>query len=621
MHRLAKPIILLFIFLSCLSILPIAAQTAWQIKDGNILTKWSAEVNPENVLQEYPRPQMRRNQWFSLNGLWDYNILPANQSRNLSFDNQILVPFALESALSGVKKRVSAKEKIWYQRRFEIPEDWQDQQIILHFGAVDWEAKVWVNDQLVGTHQGGYDPFSFNITNVLLPDGPQDIVVSVWDPSSEGTQARGKQLTNPRGIWYTPVSGIWQTVWLEPVADFHIAHLTITPDIDQNKVTIDIGSNQYPKAAYSIQATVSDGAGNEFKTSSSNWPRLEVDIPSPKLWSPKSPFLYDLNIQIIKDQEVVDEVDSYFAMRKFSKAKDENGFDRFQLNNEFIFPYGTLDQGWWPDGLYTAPTDEALKYDIQVTKNAGFNTIRKHVKVEPARWYYHCDKLGMMVWQDMPNGDKNGPWRGPSGYDGRQMERSAQSAHQYYREWEAIIQANINKPSIVMWVPFNEGWGQFDTEEVINWTMQQDTTRLVNGPSGGNFFPVGHTVDYHRYPGPAMPNLEEHAPNIMKDRVWLLGEFGGLGLPMEGHLWQKDKNWGYRKYGSQAELTANYKQLIDQMPALQRKGMSAAIYTQTTDVEGEINGLMTYNRAILKMPAEQLKKINAVLYQNSIFKK
>ncbi|MEM6379233.1 MAG: sugar-binding domain-containing protein, partial [Bacteroidota bacterium] len=591
------------------------------VAEGHIVSKWSAEVSPENVLPDYPRPQMQRKAWLNLNGLWNYSISPAYQAKNLQFDQQILVPFAIESALSGVKKRISDQEKIWYKRNFEVPADWEGQQILLHFGAVDWEAKVWVNGQFVGQHQGGYDPFSFNITDALVADVPQEIIVSAWDPTSNGTQARGKQITEPRGIWYTPVSGIWQTVWLEPVPEFRINHLTITPDIDQNKVSIDVSSNQYPLANYSIRATVSDGAGNEFSIANTEWPRLEINIPSPKLWSPDNPFLYDLKIQVLDGQEVIDEVDSYFAMRKFSKAKDENGFDRFQLNNEFIFPYGTLDQGWWPDGLYTAPTDGALKYDIQVTKDAGFNTIRKHVKVEPARWYYHCDQIGMMVWQDMPNGDKNGPWRGPSGYDGRQMERNAQSANQFYTEWNSIMQANINKPSIVMWVPFNEGWGQFDTEKVINWTMEADPTRLVNGPSGGNFFPVGHTVDYHRYPGPAMPNLEEHAPNIMKDRVWLLGEFGGLGLPMEGHLWQKDKNWGYRKYGSQAELVQNYKKLIAQMPALQKTGMSAAIYTQTTDVEGEINGLMTYDRAIFKMPIEEVKKINSVLYQKSIFKK
>jgi beta-galactosidase/beta-glucuronidase len=264
--------------------------------------------------------------------------------------------------------------------------------------------------------------------------------------------------------------------------------------------------------------------------------------------------------------------------------------------------------------LYTAPSDEALQYDIEMTKACGFNTIRKHVKVEPARWYYHCDKLGMLVWQDMPSGDISADWRGPSGYDGREMQRNGQSAHQFYTEWKAIMDANYNKPSIVMWVPFNEGWGQFNTVEVTNWTMEYDPSRLVNGPSGGNFFPVGHTVDHHQYPGPGMPDLKEHAPNIMEGRAWLLGEFGGLGLPLEGHLWQNDRNWGYRNYGTRDELVDNYTKLLEQFPALIKIGMSAAIYTQTTDVEGEVNGLMTYDRAILKMNAEKMKAVIDLIY-------
>jgi beta-galactosidase/beta-glucuronidase len=622
MHLPSNKLNIIVLLALLFSTLPVLAQTDWEPKTGNIMTKWSTDVDPAKPLPEYPRPQMRREQWLNLNGVWNYSIQAAHQSKNITFDQQILVPFAIESALSGVKKRVTPKERIWYQREFELPKNWQDQQIILHFGAVDWETQVWVNGQLVGTHQGGYDPFSFNISTALKKEGKQDIVVSVWDPTSDGTQARGKQVTNPRGIWYTPVSGIWQTVWLEPVPkEIYIRHLQITPDIDQQSVKINILPNNYPDGNYTFKAVASDGKGMTAESAAGQWPILEVPIPDPQLWSPESPFLYDLRLSILKNGQLIDHVDAYFAMRKFSKAKDANGFDRFQLNNEFIFPYGTLDQGWWPDGLYTAPTDDALKYDIKVTKDCGFNTIRKHVKVESARWYYHCDKMGMMVWQDMPNGDKSAPWRGPSGYDGREMDRSAQSAHQYYKEWGAIIQANRNKPSIVMWVPFNEGWGQFDTEEVINWTIQEDTTRLVNGPSGGNFFPVGHTVDYHRYPGPAMPNLEEHAPNIMKDRVWLLGEFGGLGLPIEGHLWQQDKNWGYRQYGTREELIDSYQKLIEQLPALQEKGVSAAIYTQTTDVEGEINGLLTYDRAILKMPAEELKKINSLLYKQGVFSK
>jgi beta-galactosidase/beta-glucuronidase len=341
----------------------------------------------------------------------------------------------------------------------------------------------------------------------------------------------------------------------------------------------------------------------------------DLKIENPKLWSPDNPFLYELKITLERKGETIDNIESYFAMRKVSVGVGEDGHERLYLNNDPLFQLGTLDQGWWPGGLYTAPSDEALKYDIEVTKNSGFNMIRKHVKVEPARWYYHCDNLGMLVWQDMPNGDKSADWRGPSGYDGREMNRTAQSAHQFNKEWKEIMDAFYHFPSIVMWVPFNEAWGQFSTVKVINWTMEYDPSRLVNGPSGGNFFPVGHTVDHHQYPGPAMPDPNIHAPNIIEGRVLILGEFGGLGLPLEGHLWQSDRNWGYRNFDDREELVNSYKKLIDQIPVLINKGLAAAIYTQTTDVEGEVNGLMTYDREIIKMDPAKVKEINHQLYE------
>ena len=591
------------------------SQEVWNIKADHILSKWAQQVNPESVLPEYPRPQMVRNQWKNLNGLWEYAIVDNDLEAPTSYDGKILVPFSVESALSGVQKRITDKNLLWYKRTFEIPTSWKGKNILLHFGAVDWEATVYVNGIEVGTHQGGYDPFSFDISKALNRSGEQELVVSVWDPTSEGTQARGKQVTRPQGIWYTPVSGIWQTVWIEPVAQQSIASIRVTPDVDKNRLRLVARGKSNHVEAYELKIQAFEGNKKVATASGKLNAELSLHLDNPKLWSTDRPFLYDLKITLEKEGEQVDAVESYFAMRKISVGVGEDGHERLYLNNKPVFQLGTLDQGWWPGGLYTAPSDEALKYDIEVTKNCGFNMIRKHVKVEPARWYYHCDKMGMLVWQDMPNGDKGADWRGPSGYDGREMTRTAQSAHQFRKEWKAIMDAFYHFPSIVMWVPFNEGWGQFNTVEIINWTMDYDPSRLVNGPSGGNFFPAGHTVDQHQYPGPGMPDLHIHAPVITNGRVLVLGEFGGLGLALQGHLWQKDKNWGYRNYEDRSQLFDSYKKLIDKIPSLIKKGLAAAIYTQTTDVEGEVNGLMTYDREIIKMDEEKVKKINRQLYQ------
>ncbi|MCL3780103.1 beta-galactosidase [Prolixibacteraceae bacterium JC049] len=587
---------------------------SWTLNTDHIVSKWAKEVKPENVHQEYPRPQLERSNWQNLNGLWQYAITATDVEQPASFDGQILVPFAVESALSGVKKRIKANQLLWYKRSFTVPKNWKGKNVVLNFGAVDWETNVYVNGQKVGSHQGGFDPFSFDITHALNRSGEQEIVVSVWDPSSEGTQPRGKQVTKPRGIWYTPVSGIWQTVWMEPVAKQSIASVRVTPDIDKNELTVQVNAKQQNIAGYKVKVEAFDGATKVATLTGELNKKLALTIENAKLWSPENPFLYDLKLTLLKKSKKMDEVKSYFAMRKISKGKDANGHERLMLNNKVVFQLGTLDQGWWPGGLYTAPSDEALKYDIEVTKNSGFNMIRKHVKVEPARWYYHCDKMGMLVWQDMPSGDKSADWRGPSGYDGREMKRTAQSAHQFKKEWKQIMDNFYHFPSIVMWVPFNEAWGQFNTVEIIKWTMKYDPSRLVNGPSGGNFFPAGHTVDQHQYPGPGMPDANIHAPNIMKGRVLVLGEFGGLGLPIKGHLWQKDRNWGYRNYDDRTQLVNSYQKLIDRIPALIKKGLAAAIYTQTTDVEGEVNGLMTYDREVIKMEEKKVKSINEQVF-------
>ncbi len=597
-----------------LAISTIFSQEQWELKTGHIVSKWAKQVTPNSVHQEYPRPQMVRNQWKNLNGLWDYAIVDNDLEQPEIYDGKILVPFAVESVLSGVEKRISDKNLLLYKRSFEIPAGWEGKDILLHFGSVDWETTVYVNGMKVGNHQGGYDPFSFNISQALYPTGLQELIVAVWDPTNSGNQPRGKQVSKPSGIWYTPVSGIWQTVWLEPVASQSIASLKITPDIDNNKISIRINGKNKLTEGYQLKLIVFNGKKKIATVRGKLNTELNISIEEPELWSPENPFLYDLKIILEKSGNPVDTVESYFAMRKISVGVDKAGHERLLLNNKILFQLGSLDQGWWPGGLYTAPSDKALKYDIELTKKSGFNMIRKHVKVEPARWYYHCDKLGMLVWQDMPSGDKSADWRGPTGNDGREMKRVANSAHQFRKEWKAIMDAFHNFPSIVMWVPFNEGWGQFNTIEIINWTMDYDPSRLVNAPSGGNFFPAGHTVDQHQYPGPGMPDLQKHAPEIIDGRVLILGEFGGLGLPIKKHLWQKDKNWGYRNYDNREQLINSYKELIDKIPALIKKGLAAAIYTQTTDVEGEVNGLLTYDRAISKMDAKKMTDINTKLY-------
>ncbi|NJB71858.1 beta-galactosidase/beta-glucuronidase [Saonia flava] len=596
----------LFLSISCLSYS--------QNKEEHIQSRWAQHVTPENTLKEYPRPQMVRKEWKNLNGLWDYIILPEGNTPN-NFEDQILVPYPIESKLSGVQKNVSDQNVLWYQRNFEIPAKWSGQQIMLHFGAVDWEATVYVNGQKMGMHQGGYDPFSFDVTKALHESGKQVITVAVWDPTSTGSQPIGKQKTNPEGIFYTPVSGIWQTVWLEPVPSKSISSLKMTPDIDNSSLSVVIKNSVFHPKENCLTIKVFDGNKEVVMKKASFGERVKLNIKDQKLWSPNNPHLYDIEVSFEENSKTVDRIKSYFGMRKIALGKDKNGNQRLMLNNEFLFHFGTLDQGWWPDGLYTAPTDEALKFDIETTKKLGFNTIRKHVKVEPARWYYHCDQIGMLVWQDMPNGDGLGTWKGPSGYDWTEDKRKPQSAHQYRKEWKNIMDANYNNPSIVIWVPFNEAWGQFDTENIINWTMDYDTSRLVNGPSGGNYFPVGHMIDTHVYPGPGMPNRNLHAPIMFKDRSMVLGEFGGLGLVMKSHLWQKDKNWGYRNIENQEKLFEAYSNLINQIPALIKNGLSAAIYTQTTDVEGEVNGLMTYDREIIKMDINKTNKVNSNVYK------
>ena len=588
------------------------AQDAWKPAGDKIMSPWAAQLSPQNTLPEYPRPQLVRGNWVNLNGLWNYAVQPlATEAVPKAFDGKILVPFAIESALSGVGKTVGKDSVLWYERSFTLPSSFKSKKTLLHFGAVDWQCDVYINDQLVGSHKGGYDPFSFDISAALKKKGDQKMVVRVWDPSDDGPQPRGKQVKRPHGIWYTPVTGIWQTVWMEAVPPTYIASTRQTPDLDKQQVSVQTELvNAQPGDKLLITAL--NGTTKVAEQEAEPGQAVNLSITNPKVWSPENPFLYDLKVTVLRKNKAVDEISSYFAMRKISMVPDKNGIQRMLLNNSFVFQYGPLDQGWWPDGLYTAPTDEALLFDIVKTKEMGFNMIRKHVKVEPARWYYHCDKLGLLVWQDMPSGDMGNRWEMRPGIYGRatDKDRTPESISIFKTEWKEIMDDLYNFPSIVVWVPFNEAWGQFKTTEIVNWTMQHDPSRLVNTASGGNFESVGHIIDLHNYPEPLMPD-----PALFgKERILVLGEFGGLGLPLEKHTWQDKNNWGYQSFKSSEEMFKRYSEFMGSIPHLIEKGLSAAVYTQTTDVEVETNGLMTYDRKVIKVPVADLKKVHTPLY-------
>ncbi|MEX1240093.1 MAG: sugar-binding domain-containing protein [Cyclobacteriaceae bacterium] len=610
-----RKILLLFISFSFVTLT--RAQTpAWKIVGGKIATDWAEQVDPAHPLKEFPRPQMQRDTWLNLNGLWDYAIRPKGTPEASAYDGKILVPYAVESALSGVGKTVGKENVLVYRHAVTLPKEFRNKKVLLHFGAVDWKCDVSVNGVSVGSHTGGYDPFYFDITTALKRTGAQEIKVIVWDPTDEGPQPRGKQVKAPRSIWYTPVTGIWQTAWLEAVPETFIESIRLTPDLDKGTVTLKAEVNSI-RSGDLLSISIWDGTRKVAEKDSED-PEISTPVPDAKHWSPENPFLYGVRISLVRKGKTVDEVRSYVGMRKISMERDANGFQRMLLNNEMLFQYGPLDQGWWPDGLYTAPTDEALKFDIQKTKDMGFNMIRKHVKVEPARWYYHCDRIGMLVWQDMPSGDMGNRWDSRPGIIGvgTEKERTAESEKIFRDEWKAIMDANMNFPSIVVWVPFNEAWGQFKTKEIVQWTTSYDPSRLVNAASGGNFYDVGHIFDLHNYPDPAMPS-----PDVFgKDQIIVLGEYGGLGLPLEGHTWQDKNNWGYQSFTSKDELLKKYEDFINRFPALIKNGLSAAIYTQTTDVEIETNGLMTYDRKVVKMPEERLGELHEKLYDKALMK-
>ena len=579
-----------------------AAMAQYAPAGDKIKTPWAEEVGPDNALPEYPRPMLTRSQWLNLNGLWNYAVTPKDGKQPKRFDGEILVPFCIESSLSGVQKEVGSDKALWYQEGFTVPKSWKGQRVLLHFGAVDWMADVWVNDIKVGSHTGGYTPFTFDITQALN-DKDNTLLVRVWDPTDDSYIPHGKQVTNPRGIFYTSVTGIWQTVWLEPVPESYIASLETTPDLGRACVTVR-PEVVNPSADDLIQVEVSYEGRSVASGKALGSQPVEVNMPEGfLLWTPDHPHLYDMRVTVLRKGKMVDEVSSYFAMRCFGTQRDEGGVVRLTLNGKPIFHFGPLDQGWWPDGLYTAPTDEALAFDVQKTKDLGFNMIRKQVKVEPARWYYHCDRLGMIVWQDMPSGGRGPGWQTTQYFQGPESVRSLESEDCYKKEWTEIINSLKSVPCIGVWVPFNESWGQFKTPEIVEMTKKLDPTRLVNPASGGNFYLCGDILDLHHYPEPKM---------VLYDpmRATVLGEYGGIGRKVEGHTWVKDQGWGYVEFDSEEKVTDTYVDYANQLYKMVPQGFSAAVYTQTTDCETELNGLMTYDRKVIKLNEKRLLEIN-----------
>ena len=614
------------LFKACAALLAVSLSVsarAWEPLKDHLQTRWAAEVSPANAHPEYPRPQMVRPDWKCLNGLWDYAVSEASADTMPPAEGQILVPFCAESALSGVGRHVDSNEALWYATTLEAPGNWAGKRILLHFDAVDWQAEVFLGGKLLGTHTGGYTEFCFDVSDALA-GGPAPLVVKVWDPgdSTEHCVPHGKQVSHPGGIWYTPVTGIWQSVWLEAVspsayiADYEVAcsiadkSFTVTPVVagaqEGDEVIVEV---LRPRLGYSAEkpgwalfrkacARVSAGAP------------ARLSIKKPKLWSPDKPYLYGLRITLRRNGKILDRVQAYTAMREIGVKADEAGVKRLALNGEILFQYGPLDQGWWPDGLYTAPTAEALAFDVEKTKELGFNMIRKHIKVEPARWYYACDRLGMMVWQDMPSvavyAEDNDWGQGEDLYgSGRDYPLTQAQKDNYYKEWGEIIAQRKKFPCIVVWVPFNEAWGQFDTREVCAFTREQDPSRLINPASGANWVKgAGDILDSHTYPSPRMRILDPEMVNV-------LGEYGGIGRPVEGHTWDIGKKWGYVQYDTEEKVTDTYVLYAqDVLDIKQLDGCAAAVYTQTTDVEGEVNGFYTYDRSVLKMDAARVREAN-----------
>ena len=558
---------------------------------------WALEVDENNPLPEYPRPQLVRSNWVNLNGVWGASVHYLENEPD--FSDTIIVPFPIGSELSGFDHVLQPDEVFTMRRSFNNPISDTGERLRIHFGAVDWACTVLVNGILVGTHAGGFDPFFFDITDALVEGDEQEIIVSVEDPTDTGNQPVGKQTLNPFAIQYTAVAGIWQTVWLEPVPITCIERVICSTNITDRSVTV---TSYISNASDNMSVALTCSANGSVVTQtqcliSQSEAEIVLDISDLRLWSPDDPFLYDLQLHIIDaGGSIIDSVDSYFGAREITCEPDTNGHHRLFLNGEPVFHLGLLDQGWWPEGLFTAPTDDALKFDIEATLAMGFNTIRKHVKVEPARWYWHADRLGVLVWQDMPSTAFNMVAFGKQLAEGIQPEdmewdliSPGNDPEGFRIELDAMIDALESFPSIVVWVPFNEAWGQHNTDQILTHVMMRDPSRLVDGPSGWTDTGTGHMRDHHLYQN------AENLPDHEDGRATVYGEFGGISLFVDGHV-MVEKGWGYTKTETAEDLRASYSQLLSEVAALIPEGLAGVIYTQTTDVESEINGLLTYDR-------------------------
>ncbi len=582
---------------------------------NNLKSRWFDSIDKSCPLNEYPRPQLVRKNWLCLNGEYDYSITGENAECPKIFDGKIIVPFSVESAASGVNKPLLPNQRLWYRRKFTLNSDFEDKRTILHFDAVDWQCTVWVNGKLMGEHTGGYNPFSFDITDVLA-DGENELVVKVYDPTSDGHQQRGKQILKTQGFWYTATSGIWQTVWLEPVNNCRIENIKLTPDIDAGVIGLKI--NHTCKCGGKLFAKVLDG--NKVVFDSEISADAKIPVPDAKLWSPENPFLYDLELTLDCNGEK-DEVKSYFGMRKYSIMKDGKGIPRLALNNKPYFQRGLLDQGYWPESQLTPPCDEAMIFDIEEMKNLGFNMLRKHIKTEPLRWYYHCDRLGMLVWQDMISG---GQFIGQflagvlpnlsihvkdNMYKAFKRDKS-EWREEFRQELCGMIDNLYNCTSICCWVPFNEGWGQFDAKEIALKVKEIDPTRFVDHASGWHDQKGPDFKSMHRYIVPVTPPFSF----TQKGRPYVLSEYGGYSWNIKNHVWNEKRSFGYIMFKNSESLSKAFRNLHKtQIIPLIKRGLCATVYTQVSDVEFEVNGIYSYDRKVLKIDKNTLLEINSQL--------